>query len=218
MSLLLIVPAAGSGSRLGRAEPKALVPLHGRPLIGWTLDAMQPLGFERTIVAAPPDRLIEFRGVVGSRACVVAGGETRPASVRAGFFAAAVAPGDIVCIHDAARPFVTAGEAMAVVAKARESGAAIAATPIVDTVKKAENGRILGTLDRNGLFAAGTPQAFRGDVLHKAIASGREATDEAALCEVLGIPVSIVPVSRLGFKITTPEDLELAEALAASRT
>ena len=217
MSLLLLVPAAGSGSRLGRPEPKALVPLRGRPLILWTLDAMEPLGFERTVVAAPPDKVGEFQALLGSHACVVAGGETRPASVRAAVFTARPLPDDIVCIHDAARPFVTAREAAAVVARAEASGAAIAATPIVDTVKKAEGARILGTLDRSGLFAAGTPQAFRGHVLQKAVASGREATDEAAICEILGISVEVVPVSRLGFKITTPDDLTLAEALLASR-
>jgi len=217
MSLLLLVPAAGSGSRLGRPEPKALVPLRGRPLIQWTLDAMDPVGFEKTVVAAPPEKIGEFRDLLGNRACVVAGGETRPASVRAAFFAVEAEAADVICIHDAARPFVTAREAAAVAAKAQESGAAIAATPIVDTVKRAEGGRILGTLDRSGLFAAGTPQAFLGEVLQRALASGREATDEAALCEILGLPVVVVPVSRFGFKVTTPEDLTLAEALLASR-
>ena len=215
MSLHLIIPAAGSGSRLGRPEPKALVPLAGRPLILWTLESMAALSFARTVVAAPPDRVGEFQALLGGRACVVAGGETRAASVRSAFFALAFDSEDVVCIHDAARPFVTAAEAAAVAAGARDHGAAIAATPIVDTVKKARDGRILGTLDRQGLYAAGTPQAFRGDVLSQALRSGREATDEAALCEILGLPVAVVPVSRLGFKITTPEDLLVAEALAS---
>jgi 2-C-methyl-D-erythritol 4-phosphate cytidylyltransferase len=216
-ALHLIVPAAGSGSRLGRPEPKALVPICGRPLIAWTLESLRPIEFSRTVVAAPPERVPEFQALLGGVGCVVAGGETRAASVRAAFFALRADRDDVVCIHDAARPFVTATEASAVAARARERGAAIAAMPIVDTVKKIEGDRILGTLDRTGLYAAGTPQAFRVGVLADALATGREATDEAGLCEMLGIRVSIVPVSRLAFKVTTPEDLLLAEAVLASR-
>ena len=87
----------------------------------------------------------------------------------------------------------------------------------MDTIKRVASGRILQTVDREGLFAAATPQAFRADLLRRALASGRDATDEAALCEALGIPVAVVPVSRFSFKITTPEDLELAEAILARR-
>ena len=79
-----------------------------------------------------------------------------------------------------------------VLAAAESTGAAIAATPIVDTVKRVESERIASTVDRNGLWAAGTPQAFRAELLRQALASGKEATDEAALCEELGIPVAIV--------------------------
>jgi 2-C-methyl-D-erythritol 4-phosphate cytidylyltransferase len=147
------------------------------------------------------------------RGQVVPGGETRASSVRKAFERAGALPRDIVCIHDAARPLVTAREVQDVIACAERSGAAIAATPIVDTVKRVEADRIVATVDRNGLWAAGTPQAFRADLLRQALASGREATDEAALCEELGLAVSIVPVSRLGFKITSPEDLELAESI-----
>ena len=169
------------------------------------------------MVTAPPDRVEEFARIAGSRARVVAGGETRSASVRNGVEALAPADGDIVAIHDAARPFVTPAEIQAVVRAAEASGAAIAATPVVDTIKKVEGGRILRTVDREGLFGAATPQAFRADLLRRALASGRDATDEAALCEALGIPVAVVPVSRFSFKITTPDDLELAEAILARR-
>ena len=100
---------------------------------------------------------------------------------------------------------------------AEETGAAIAATPIVDTVKNVEEAGSSATIDRSGLWAAATPQAFREEILRRALELGGEATDEAALCERLGIPVAIAPISRLGFKITTPEDLELAEAILAER-
>jgi 2-C-methyl-D-erythritol 4-phosphate cytidylyltransferase / 2-C-methyl-D-erythritol 2,4-cyclodiphosphate synthase len=217
MNAFAIVPAAGSGSRLGRPEPKALVPLAGKPILQWTLEALEGVPFLRTVVAAPPERIADFERLLSGQADVVAGGETRPASVRAGFYALSCAPGDVVCIHDAARPFVTREEVAAVVREAERVGAAIAATPIVDTVKKAEGARVLGTLDRTGLYAAGTPQAFRADLLAAALASGRESTDEAALLELAGLPVAIVTVSRLGFKVTHPEDLELCEAILARR-
>jgi len=104
-----------------------------------------------------------------------------------------------------------------VICAAERSGAAIAATPIVDTVKRMGDGsRIAGTIDRESLWAAGTPQAFREEILRRALADGgEEATDEATLCERLGIPVEIRPVSRLGFKVTTAEDLDLAAAIVA---
>ena len=213
MANLLLIVAAGTGTRLGRGEPKALVPLAGRPLLSWTLEAFAPMAFERTVVTAPPDRLADFTRLVGARASVVAGGQSRSASVRRGFEALAAADGDVVAVHDAARPFLTADEIRAVLRAAQESGAAIAATPVVDTIKKVASGRILQTVDRADLYGAATPQAFRAEVLRRALADGGEATDEAALCESLGIPVSIVPVSRRSFKITTPEDLELAEAI-----
>lgn len=217
MARLLIVAAAGMGSRLGREEPKALVPLAGRPLISWTLDALRSVPFARTRVAVPPGRENRFEAAIGGRAGIVAGGETRAESVRRAFESLAAEPGDFVCVHDAARPFVTAAETVSVLEAAERSGAAIAATPVVDTLKKVDRDRIVSTVSRAGLFAAGTPQVFRADLLARAFAEGGEDTDEAALVEALGATVSIVPVSRLGFKITTPQDLELAEALIRSR-
>ncbi|HTR04153.1 MAG TPA: 2-C-methyl-D-erythritol 4-phosphate cytidylyltransferase [Thermoanaerobaculia bacterium] len=217
MAALLLIVAAGSGTRLGRPEPKGLVPLAGRPLLSWTVDAFRPGRFSRAVVTAPPDRLEAFSRVVGDFGRVVAGGETRAASVRRGVEALAPGDDDIVAIHDAARPFVSAEEVLAVLRAAEEIGAAIAAVPVVDTIKRVADGRIVETVDRSTLYGAATPQAFRASVLRRAIASGEEATDEAALCEKRGDPVAVVPVSRRTFKITTPEDLELAEAILARR-
>ena len=126
-------------------------------------------------------------------------------------------PGDLVCIHDAARPFVSSAEVLSVIEAAEPTGAAIAAVPVVDTLKRVEEGRIVATVDRNGLFAAATPQVFRAELLGRAFADVREVTDEASLVEELGITVAVVAVSRLAFKVTTPEDLEMAEALVRSR-
>jgi 2-C-methyl-D-erythritol 4-phosphate cytidylyltransferase len=217
MATLLILPAAGSGTRLAHRGPKALVPILGHSILSWTLEAFSATNFDRTVVVVPPDRLSEFERPVRGRAALVEGGATRSASVRRGFQALGASPADIVCIHDAARPLITAAEIDAVLAAARAGGAATAATPIVDTVKRVEGERIVGTIDREGLYAAGTPQAFRAELLARALETGREATDEAGLLEALGVVVTAVPVSRWNLKITTPEDLELAEALLKRR-
>ncbi len=212
----MIVAAAGSGLRLGRPEPKALVPLCGRPLISWTLEALGPVPFDGTVIAAPPGHLEEVRSLA-EKARVVEGGTTRSESVRRAFQACGAGGKDVVCVHDAARPLVTAAEAEAVLRAAEETGVAVAATPVADTIKRVADGRVLGTLDRSALWAAATPQAFRAELLARALESGDEATDEAALCEVLGIPVAVVAVSRLCFKITTSEDLQIAEAILLRR-
>ncbi|MGH9315850.1 MAG: 2-C-methyl-D-erythritol 4-phosphate cytidylyltransferase [Thermoanaerobaculia bacterium] len=217
MSRFLIVPAAGSGTRLGRSEPKALVPLLGRPLLLWTLQSLSSIPFARTVVAVPPERVSDFEALLQGRCEVVAGGQTRAASVRQAFERLGASSEDLVCIHDAARPLVTAHEAAEVLAAAERVGAAVAVIPVVDTVKRVKGARIVGTVDREGLFAAGTPQAFRAALLARALGAGKEATDEAALCESLGIPVAAVAVARLGFKITTPEDLEIAKAVLKTR-
>lgn len=168
------------------------------------------------MIAAPPGYLEEIRSLAKD-ARVVEGGTTRSESVRRAFQAGGAGGSSVICIHDAARPLVTAAEAESVLRAADEAGAAIAATPVADTIKRVAGGKVLGTLDRSALWAAATPQAFRAEVLARALESGDEATDEAALCEVLGIPVAVVAVSRRCFKITAPEDLEIAEAILLRR-
>jgi len=214
---LLVIAAAGSGLRLGRELPKALVPLRGVPMLDWALRAfaqhLLAIPIDLVVVTAPQAHRAEFERIVAGRARVVPGGVTRSDSVRAGFAALEASDDDLVAVHDAARPFIAAAEADAVYAAAASSGAAIAAIPVVDTIKRVARGRVVQTVDREGLFGAATPQAFRGDVLRRALASGRDGTDEAVLCEDLGIPVAVVPVSRRAFKITTREDLELAEGM-----
>jgi len=213
----LIIVAAGSGARLKRPEPKALVPVCGRPILSWTLDALSPVTFGGKVIAAPPGRIDEVRKLAGAGAKVIEGGATRSESVRRAFQAAGVGGDNIICIHDAARPFVTAGETAAILLAAEEFGAAIGATPVPDTMKNVRDGQVVGTLDRSGIWAAATPQAFRAELLAHALDSGDEATDEAALFEALGIPVRVVAVSRLAFKITTPEDLQVAEGILRNR-
>jgi 2-C-methyl-D-erythritol 4-phosphate cytidylyltransferase len=217
VATFLIIPAAGSGARLKSPGPKVLVPILGHSILSWTLEAFAAIPFARTVIAVPPDRLAEFERLFRGRGAVVAGGATRSSSVRRAFLALRAAPEDLVCIHDAARPLITSEEVRRVLAAAGAGGAATAATPIVDTVKRVEGERIVATIDREGLYAAGTPQAFRADLLGRAFETGREATDEAGLLEMLGVSVTAVPVSRWNLKITTAEDLELAEALLKRR-
>jgi len=217
MSTFLILAAAGSGTRLASPTPKALVPILGHSILSWTMEAFASVSFDRIVVAAPAGHLGEFERLVRGRAAVVPGGATRSASVRGGFQALGAAPSDVVCIHDAARPLITPEEIRAILMAAHASGAATAATPIVDTVKRVAGERIVATIDREGLYAAGTPQAFRAELLTQAFDTGREATDEAGLLEHLGVAVSAVPVSRWNLKITTPEDLDLVEALLRRR-
>jgi 2-C-methyl-D-erythritol 4-phosphate cytidylyltransferase len=217
MATFLVIPAAGTGTRLKSPGPKALVPILGHSILYWTLEALAAVPFDRTVIAAPSEWLPEFERLFRGRAAVVAGGSTRSSSVRRGYLALGAAPDDLVCIHDAARPLITAEEVRSVLEAARAGHAATAATPIVDTVKRVEGERIVATIDREGLYAAGTPQAFRADLLGRAFETGREATDEAGLLELLGVSVTAVPVSRWNLKITTPEDLELVEALLKRR-
>ncbi len=217
MAWIAIVPAAGSGSRLERAEPKAFIFLGGRMLVERALDMLRAVPFDRIVVAVPADRIPQMEGILRAGESAVAGGSTRAESVRRAFAALDPAPGDLVCIHDAARPLVSSEESARVMRAAGRVGAAIAATALVDTIKRGDGKFVAGTVNREGLWAAATPQAFRGDVLRKALAGKREATDEAFLCEETGAAVEIVPVSRFAFKVTTAEDLELAEAVLARR-
>ncbi len=217
-----IVVAAGKGSRFG-APAKTLLPLAGRPLLAWALDALEAAAsiVDVTVVAgahtrAETEDLLAAGGWAKARRVIV-GGERRQDSVAAGLAAAPVT--EVVVVHDGARPLAPAALFDACVAAACETGAAIAAVPVADTLKLVEAGRIARTVDRAGLWAAQTPQAFRRGLLLElfARAGGRTVTDEAALCEALGIAVAVVEGSPANLKVTRPGDLAVAEALLASR-
>jgi 2-C-methyl-D-erythritol 4-phosphate cytidylyltransferase len=218
MTVALIV-AAGSGDRLGAARPKALVELAGRPLLQWSIDALKQLEDVERIVVALPAGTPPPAGVTA-----VDGGAVRSDSVRRAL--AASGDGDPVLVHDAARPMLTAGLARAVLAALAgdpAAAAAIAATPVTDTVKRADVGtrEVSETLDRNELWAVQTPQVFRRAVLQRALDVPAEllaqATDDAWLVERDGGKVIVVPSSEENFKVTTPLDLELAALLLSRR-
>jgi 2-C-methyl-D-erythritol 4-phosphate cytidylyltransferase len=195
------------------------VELAGRPLVAWCLEAFaasESVG--RVIVAAPADHV----GAVGADGVeVVEGGESRSDSVAR---ALRRASSELVVVHDAARPLVTPELIDAVLTRlAGEPGAAgvIAAAPITDTVKRAEGSAITATEDRDHLWAAQTPQAFRSEALREALAVGPEelasATDDSSLVEAIGGTVLIEPAPATNLKVTTPADLRLAELLLSAR-
>jgi 2-C-methyl-D-erythritol 4-phosphate cytidylyltransferase len=210
MSVVGIVPAGGSGERLGADRPKAFVVCAGRPLIEWSLDVLGSV-CDRVIVAAPdgydegPDR--------------VRGGESRSASVRSAVQTAPEAT--IFVVHDAARPLVTR-ELVERCIDAIEPGidGAIAAVPMTDTVKEvASDRRVLRTLDRAALWAVQTPQVFRADILRRALerdaAALAAATDDAWLVDDVGGVITVVESFPENIKVTRESDLRIVEALLA---
>jgi 2-C-methyl-D-erythritol 4-phosphate cytidylyltransferase len=206
-----IVVAAGRGERLGAfGPPKAFVPVGGRPMVEWSVQAARTVA--RVVVVALPPGQAAPAGTLGA-----AGGPTRSHSVR-NALAAAPKGDDPVVIHDAARPLVTPELFARVLAALEDADAAIAATPVTDTVKEVDDaGRVLGTLDRSRLWAVQTPQAFRRAALERALDVPDEilaaATDDAWLVERAGGTVRVVPAGRENLKITTSFDLRVAESL-----
>ena len=211
-----LLVAAGRGERLGHARPKAFVPCAGRPLLAWSLEALQAVDDIEHVVAALPPGITAPHGVIG-----VPGGAERSHSVRAALHAAPAS--DWVVVHDAARPMLTAAivQACLDVMGSEDCDAAIAATPVADTVKEAAGEVVLRTLDRDRLWAIQTPQVFRRDALERALAVGdaalAAATDDASLIEGFGGEVRLVPTTSQNFKVTTPEDLHLAELILRDR-
>jgi len=217
-----VIVAGGQGRRFGEARPKQLAPLAGRPVLAHTLAAFERSLAEEIILVLPGDWLEEIEGEAvrpfGFRKVrVVSGGETRAASTRLGF---AASTGDLVLIHDGVRPFVTPDLIAAVAEAAAAHGAALAAVPVRDTLKEAADGRVRRTLARSGIWQAQTPQGFRREILARALAGADQTpatvTDDVALLEPLGLTAAVVPGSAMNLKITTPEDLTLAEALFAA--
>ena len=223
MSTVAILLCAGRGERLAAELPKAFVPLAGRPLFTWSLEALQQCAAIDGIVLVGPTRTL--RELIAASGCSSAkivgwseGGEQRQYSVGRGLH---VLPEHCthVAVHDSARALVTPEVIARAVAGAREHGAAIAAVPQADTLKQGTLGLITGTVPRAGLWAAQTPQVFRRDWLERAHRDATEvATDDAALVEWLGHPVHLSLGEALNFKITTAADLTLAEAWLARRT
>jgi 2-C-methyl-D-erythritol 4-phosphate cytidylyltransferase len=212
--VVALIPAGGIGARLGARTPKQFLRLGSRTIIAETVRhfATHPR-VTTVIVAAPAAHAARTRRLLGRAITVVAGGATRQESVR---LALEMAPrdADLIIVHDAVRPFITRGLIDDVLAAAAAEGAAIAALPIAETIKRVRDARVEGTIDRTGLWAVQTPQAFRAAVLReahdKARRDGVAATDDAMLVELLGQRVRVVPGLAGNVKITTAEDLRRA--------
>jgi 2-C-methyl-D-erythritol 4-phosphate cytidylyltransferase len=221
-----LVAAAGSGERLGRDAPKALVSVAGRPLLAWCIGALaESRTVESAVIAVPGGHERAFAEVAEAAGgelaiALVAGAPSRSGSVAR---ALAVAPAsEAVLVHDAARPLVTADLIDRCVEQLARFGCAgvVAATRATDTMKEADSGgHVLATLERTNLWAVQTPQVFRADALRAALAgSGLDrASDDAQLVEAMGGDVRIVEAPRENLKVTTELDLRFAELLLAGR-
>lgn len=218
----VIIPAAGFGTRMNLDQPKQYLLLADAPVLVHTVRAFWHEEYITRIVIVVPPTMVEYTKVLFSdhglhekKLTIVAGGRRRQDSVKAGLDVL----GDdteIVLVHDAARPLVSRQLIVRCYEAAIASGAAIAAVPVKDTLKKGDaHGRVIKTIDRNNLWQAQTPQAARRALLLKAYQINGEVdvTDEASLLEKAAIPVTIVEGAESNIKITRPEDLFLAERL-----
>jgi 2-C-methyl-D-erythritol 4-phosphate cytidylyltransferase len=222
------VAAAGGGRRLQSGSPKALVRLAGRPLLVHAVEAMEANRcVTAVVVVAHPDALGDTAKLLADAGfakvvAVVAGGPTRQASVAAGLAAMPPGPG-FVAVHDAARPLPGQGsvDRLLELLRAGDSVGVVPGVPVVDTVRQVDDDqRSRGIVDRDRLRAVQTPQLFVREALEaahrRAMQDGVEASDEAALVELAGHPVQVVPGSHENLKVTTALDLLVAEALLTS--
>ena len=223
-----VLTAAGSGSRLGCEVPKALVELSGRPLVWWAARGLRAGGVGTIVVTAPAASLDEFRaGIadIGGVEVVAGSDRSRQASVALGLAALGQRnEGDVVLVHDAARPLTPAQVTARVIDAVRAgAGAVIPVLPVTDTLKSVDaSGVVTGTPRRAEMVAVQTPQGFRWDVLMRAHEAGASlgadeavaATDDAGLVEALGAVVHTVAGDERSLKVTRPLDLSLAQLLA----
>ena len=227
MRVVAIIPAAGEGQRMGGTVAKQFLSLQGIPVLAHTLGVfdMSPDVDGVVLVVAPRQRQALKDSVLGPYPCrkllgVVDGGSERQDSVASGLDAV---PGDseLVVVHDGVRPLVSVDLLGAVLKAANEHGAALAAIPAGDTVKRARGEVVVETLERETIWLAQTPQAFQASLLRsayeKAFRDKIMVTDDAALVESLGVSVHLVPGSPENIKVTTPTDLVVAEAILAKR-
>jgi 2-C-methyl-D-erythritol 4-phosphate cytidylyltransferase len=222
----VIIVAAGSGSRTGSSELKQFRWVAGKPMLLHSIQtfqarvdvAMVVCVLPREYVGDPPPWI--FQSDV-DRLLLSVGGRERSESVANGL-EDLPAECEIVVIHDAARPLLTSETIGRVIDEARKGNGAVAALPVTDTLKRVDSsGNVVETVDRFGLWRAQTPQAFPRKVIERAHKEAREAdripTDDATLCEQIGLPVVVVRGSERALKITEENDFALAEALSIFR-
>jgi len=220
--ILVIIPAAGSGTRFGGDVPKQFQPLGGKPLVQRVVERFLFDPIVTRVIVPVMEKLVDaVKSSPGERVTFVCGGDTRLQSVTRGLEAASKNGDefDLIAVHDAVRPFFSLDTFHATLDAAREHGAAFPGISLPDTVHQIANEAIAKTLDRSVLVAAQTPQCFRADVLREILARAtREdanATDEAGLAAKYGHHVHLVRGDSMNFKITRPEDLVMAERIFA---
>jgi 2-C-methyl-D-erythritol 4-phosphate cytidylyltransferase len=216
VSAAAVIVSAGRGERFGSPKHRAL--LGGKPVLEWSLEAFQGCREVAALVLVLQDPVegAELRRRYPKLRAVVAGGAQRQHSVHCGFRALTGSEPGLVLIHDGARPLVSRELIRRVLEGAEREGAAVPVIPVEDSLKKVTQGFIRASLDRSELFRSQTPQAFRYALLKQGLEEaerdGYIGTDEAALLERLGRKVAAVPGDWRNLKLTTPEDLEIAEA------
>lgn len=221
MQALAILVAAGRGERMGAGRPKAFLELGGQSLLLRAARAFDAAPSVAALVAVVPEAEVDaakaILAPIAKPVRVVRGGERRQDSVLEGLKQAPEGFDDVVLVHDAARPLVDVALIESVCREAAAAGAALPVVPVVDTVKRVSEGRVVETLDREALGAAQTPQGFRFGLLvgayEQAFRERLTLTDEAMAVERLGGVVRAVPGSARNRKITTPEDLAWAEGV-----
>jgi 2-C-methyl-D-erythritol 4-phosphate cytidylyltransferase len=226
--LSLIVAAAGQGKRLGTGDNKVFLSLQDRPLLAYTLAVAETSALvDEVVVVTRADDIHRCRQLVNGSGYakvrhIVPGGAERQDSIAAGLKVVSNSAG-WVAVHDGARPFLSLSLLERVINAARLSGAAIAALPVKETIKRTdEQGFVAATLERRRLWSVQTPQVFRYSWIMAAYREakqyGWQATDDAALVEKTGKPVKIVTGEETNIKITTPGDLFLARAILAGES
>lgn len=227
LSFWLVIPAAGSGKRMGSALPKQYHLLAGQPMLQRTLDIFLPVANLRgAVVALHPDDSHFARLPAAQHPLVktVSGGAERSDSVRLAleYLATQADRNDWVLVHDAARPLVEAADIRAMLQALSNSEGGIMAVPVSDTVKQVSGSAITATRDRSSLWQAQTPQMFRLGALLSALQSAKQnnipVTDEASAMEAAGVQPQVFAGKRSNIKITVAEDWQLAEALLRSPT
>ncbi len=215
-----LVPAAGSGSRMGGELPKQYLPLAGQPMIYHALNALCSNADIGTVfvVLAPDDMLFlsyDWSRFGAKLQPLFCGGATRAESVLNGLLASELEPDDWVLVHDAARPCLSQAQLAYLIGELRDDGiGGILAVPVADTLKRADSAqRIACTEKREQLWQAQTPQMFRSGLLLQALQRASSFTDEASAVEALGLHPKLVASEPTNFKVTYPQDIKLAELL-----
>lgn len=218
MKVEAVIVAGGSGSRFG--ANKLLVPLSGKPVLGWSIAAMLAVNEIERVVVVGPNELADCvadaaAGGPGKPVELIPGGARRRESVEAGLRACR---SRYVAIHDGARPLVAATDVTNLIAAAEGKPGAILATPVTDTVKEVVGDTIVGHPDRSRLWAAQTPQVvLRQAWLDAAAMSDNDETDDAAMLDRIGLQCLVVEGSNSNLKITRPRDIMVAEAILRER-